>query len=75
MEITRQEWDGWQALRVTREWFKLFRERQIAYERRIPELLASGAPNAIDCIKIAAGRHQELEDLLNTTFDDMKEAG
>jgi len=53
----------------------LFRERQIAYERRIPELLASGAPNAIDCIKIAAGRHQELEDLLNTTFDDMKEAG
>ena len=74
MEITKQEWDGWRTQRVTLEFFKLFRERQAAYEKKIPELIASGDPDAIDHVKIAAGRHQELEDLLNTTFDDMKEA-
>jgi len=75
MEINKEEWERWKADRVTLEWFKLFRERQRAYERKIPELLASGDSNAVDHIKIAAGRHQELEDLINTTFDDMKEAG
>ena len=75
MEVTRKEWERWQADSVTLEFFKLFRERQAAYETKSPELIASGEQQAIDHVKIAAGRHQELEDLINTTFDDMKEAG
>lgn len=60
--------------RVTQEWLKLFRERQLQYERLIPALIATGMDEAISQARIASGRHQELEDLLKTEYNDMKEA-
>ena len=57
---------------VTKEWFKMLRERQLEYERRIPAHIATGTPESVDQARIASGRHQELEDLLSTKFDDMR---
>ena len=75
MEIKQEQWDRWQVDAVTKEWFKMLRERKRAYELRIPAHLATGLPESIDQARVASGRHQELEDLLSTGFEDMKEAG
>ena len=72
MNLTRQEWDQWRQSEVTKEWFKLFRERQSRYENLIPALIATGTDEAINQSRVASGRHQELEDLLNTDYEDMK---
>ena len=72
MEISREEWDRHQADRVTLEWFKLFRERQRQIETLIPALIATGTTESIGQARVASGRHQELDDLLNTRYDDMK---
>jgi hypothetical protein len=57
---------------VTKEWLKLFRERQNRYETLIPALIATGTDEAVNQSRVASGRHQELEDLLNTEYEDMK---
>jgi hypothetical protein len=74
MEIKQADWDRWMVDAVTREWFNLLRERQVKYEHLIPAHIATGLPESIDQARIASGRHQELEDLINTKFEDMKEA-
>ena len=74
MEINREKWDSWKANAVTKEWFVMLRERQLRYEQAIPAHIATGIPEAIDQARVASGRHQELDDLINTTFEDMKEA-
>ena len=71
--VTKQAWDRWRADEVTVEWFKLFKERQLAYERLIPALVSTGTDESIQQARIASGRHQELEDLLQTEYDDMYE--
>ena len=65
-------WDQWRSDEVTKEWFKLFRERQIRYENLIPALIATGMDESIAQARVASGRHQELEDLLQTEYEDMK---
>jgi len=71
MNITKDDWDRWQVDPVTKEWFKLFRERQLNYEHLIPALIATGTNEAIQQARVASGRHQELEDLLKTEYEDM----
>jgi len=73
MEITQEQWGRWKTDQVTLEWFKLFKERQMAYERLIPALISTGTDESIQQARVASGRHQELEDLLNTEFEDMRE--
>lgn len=73
MEINKEDWDMWKANPVTKEWFKMLRERQMLYEKRIPGHIATGMPESIDQARIASGRHQELEDLIGTDFEHMGE--
>ena len=72
MNLTKEMWDQWRSDEVTKEWFKLFRERQIRYENLIPALIATGMDESIAQARVASGRHQELEDLLQTDYEDMK---
>ena len=72
MNLTKEMWDQWRSDEVTKEWFKLFRERQIRYENLIPALIATGMDESISQARVASGRHQELEDLLQTEYEDMK---
>jgi len=72
MNLTKEMWDQWRSDEVTKEWFKLFRERQIRYENLIPALIATGMDESIAQARVASGRHQELEDLLQTEYEDMK---
>ena len=65
-------WDQWRSDEVTKEWFKLFRERQVMYEYLIPALIATGTDQAVNDARVASGRHQELDDLLKTDYEDMK---
>lgn len=74
MNVTQEEFDIWMVNPVTRIWFDLFRWRQQRYENLIPALIASGTDESISQARVASGRHQELEDLLHTRFEDMKEA-
>lgn len=74
MEIAQDDWNRWKADNVTLEWFRMLRERQVKYEHLIPAHIATGLPESIDQARIASGRHQELEDLINTRFEDMKES-
>ena len=73
MEITQDQWTRWKADPVTNEWFKLFKERQKAYEILIPALISTGTDESIQQARVASGRHQELEDLLNTEYEDMRQ--
>ena len=72
MEINQSDWDRWKVDPVTKEWFTLFKERQLQYEHLIPALIATGTDEAIQQARVASGRHQELEDLLQTEFEDMR---
>jgi len=72
MNLTKEMWDQWRSDEVTKEWFKLFRERQVRYENLIPALIATGMDESISQARVASGRHQELEDLLKTEYEDMK---
>jgi len=72
MEITQEQWTRWMTDPVTIEWFKLFKERQRAYELLIPALISTGTEESIQQARVASGRHQELEDLLRTEYGDMK---
>ena len=72
MNITKEQWQEWRQSEVTKEWFKLFRERQVRYENLIPALIATGMDESISQARVASGRHQELEDLLKTEYEDMK---
>ena len=72
MNLTKEMWDQWRSDEVTKEWFKLFRERQIRYENLIPALIATGMEESIAQARVASGRHQEVEDLLQTEYEDMK---
>ena len=72
MNLTKEMWDQWRSDEVTKEWFKLFRERQVRYENLIPALIATGMDESISQARVASGRHQELEDLLQTEYEDMK---
>ena len=72
MNITQEDWDQWKSSEVTKEWFLLFKERQETYEHQIPALIATGMAEAVEQAKVASGRHQELEDLINTDYEDMK---
>ena len=72
MQVTKQMWVEWLQNDVTKEWFKLFRYRQQRYENLIPALIATGTDESISQARVASGRHQELEDLLNTEYEDMK---
>jgi hypothetical protein len=74
VEIKQDDWDLWKANAVTKEWFAMLRERQLKYEKAIPAHIAMGMPESIDQARIASGRHQELDDLINTKFEDMREA-
>lgn len=70
--VTKQAWARWKADEVTIEWFKLFKERQLAYEHLIPALISTGTDESIQQARVASGRHQELEDLINTSYEDMQ---
>ena len=72
MNLTKEMWDQWKSDEVTKEWFKLFRERQVRYENLIPALIATGLDESISQARVASGRHQELEDLIKTDYEDMK---
>ena len=72
MNLTREEWDQWRQSEVTKEWFELFRYRQKRYEELIQALIATGTDESINQARVASGRHQELEDLLQTDYEDMK---
>ena len=72
MNLTKEMWDQWRSDEVTKEWFKLFSERQIRNENLIPALIATGMEESIAQARVASGRHQELEDLLQTDYEDMK---
>ena len=72
MQITKEQWQEWRQLDVTKEWFELFRYRQQRYENLIPALIATGTDESISQARVASGRHQELEDLLQTDYEDMK---
>ena len=72
MNLTKEMWDQWRSDEVTKEWFKLFRERQTRYENLVPALIATGTDEAVNQARVASGRHQELEDLLQTEYEDMK---
>ena len=72
MNLTKEEWDQWRQSEVTKEWFELFRYRQERYENLIPALIATGTDESINQARVASGRHQELEDLLQTEYEDMK---
>jgi hypothetical protein len=72
MNITKEQWQQWRQSEVTKEWFELFRYRQQRYEELIPALIATGTDESINQARVASGRHQELEDLLQTDYEDMK---
>ena len=72
MQITQEMWVQWRQNEVTKEWFELFRYRQQRYENLIPALIATGTDESINQARVASGRHQELEDLLQTDYEDMK---
>ena len=72
MQITKEQWVQWRQDEVTKEWFKLFEYRQRKIENLIPALIATGTDEAINQARVASGRHQELEDLLQTEYEDMK---
>ena len=72
MNLTKEMWGQWRSDEVTKEWFRLFAERQARYENLIPALIATGTDEAISQARVASGRHQELEDLLQTEYEDMK---
>ena len=72
MNLTKEEWTEWRQSEVTKEWFELFRYRQGRYEELIPALIATGTDESINQARVASGRHQELEDLLQTEYEDMK---
>ena len=72
MQITKEDWQQWRQSEVTKEWFDLFRYRQQRYEELIPALIATGTDESINQARVASGRHQELEDLLQTDYEDMK---
>ena len=72
MQITQEMWVQWRQDEVTKEWFELFRYRQQRYENLIPALIATGTDESINQARVASGRHQELEDLLQTDYEDMK---
>jgi hypothetical protein len=72
MNISQKDWDQWKENPVTKEWLKLFRERQNRYENLIPALIATGTDEAVNQSRVASGRHQELDDLLKTNYEDMK---
>ena len=73
MAITREQWARWIADPVTNEWFDMFKERQRAYEQLIPALVATGTEESVQQARVASGRHQELEDLLMTEYEDMRQ--
>jgi len=73
VEIKQADWDRWKVDPVTREWFGLFLERQKRYENLIPALIATGTDESISQARVASGRHQELEDLIHTGYEDMKD--
>ena len=72
MNLTKEMWDQWRSDEVTKEWFKLFRERQTRLENLVPALIATGTDEAVNQARVASGRHKELEDLLKTEYEDMK---
>jgi len=72
MQVAKEQWQEWRQSEVTKEWFELFRYRQQRYENLIPALIATGTDESINQARVASGRHQELEDLLQTDYEDMK---
>ena len=72
MNLTKEMFNEWRQNEVTKEWFELFRYRQSRYEELIPALIATGTDESINQARVASGRHQELEDLLQTEYEDMK---
>ena len=73
MEITQADWDRWKVDAVTREWFAMMAYRQGKIEKKMPPLIATGEPVAFNQSLVASGRHLELEDLIHTGYEDMKE--
>ena len=71
MQISKEQYSEWRQSDVTKEWFELFRYRQQRYEELIPALIATGTDEAISQARVASGRHQELDDLLKTEYEDM----
>ena len=72
MLITKEMWTEWRQNEVTKEWFDLFRYRQKRYENLIPALIATGTDEAVIQARVASGKHQELEELLQTDYEDME---
>ena len=72
MNITQEMWTEWRQNEVTKEWFDLFRYRQKRYENLIPALIATGTDEAVNQARVASGKHQELEELLQTDYEDME---
>lgn len=57
---------------VTKEFFEMLRYRKHEYEVQLPALIASQDTDAYGQAMVAAGKHQELTDLLNTEYEEMK---
>lgn len=70
MEITQSEFDEWRQHPVTREVFKILGERQATLARG----LGLGAAEDFGGYKEASGRYQEIQDLLDMAYEDMKPA-
>jgi len=73
VEINQEAWDRHQVDPVTKEWYKLWRERMAKYEKQIPLLLSTGTEESIAQARIASGAYRELEDWMNTRYEHMKE--
>ncbi len=69
MEITKEEFLGWLQNPVTREVHQVLRERRV----KVAEQLCQGAclGSEIDHAK-AVGRCEEIKDLLEMTYEDMR---
>lgn len=68
MEITRDDFDSWKQDAVTREVFKVLEERKgwIAHQLGMGVALTSSAGEFV-------GRYKEISELLEWTYDDLKE--
>jgi len=69
MEISEKDYKAWRTHPVTREVFKILRERQLAYAVGLAEGMCLSDPEGY---AVTVGRYGEIVDLLDMEFKDME---
>jgi len=72
MQTTKEQWQEWRQSEVTKEWFELIKWRISQYEQRTPPYIKDHDKGWQEEVLVLAGRHQELMELLQTDYEDMK---